>query len=233
MTAYSESDLHNSAKERLHLPFHLVEHSLAFQALRIIRDQTTPPDLFSAAISTLTNILIVEATSNLPLDEVVIQTPLAEMTALELKNKTVLVPIMRAGLGMLESTKKAFLPSNIHSILFAGVKRDEATAMPLWYREIDELPDLNSGSNVTFLILDPMLATGGSSIDVATKVKEKYPHATIKMVGIIGAPEGVTALNQAHPDVEIFLAALDDHLNEKSYIVPGLGDAGDRQFGTL
>ena len=145
-------------------------------------------------------------------------------------SNVVLIPVLRSGIGMHEPAQAIF-PSA--PTIFAGMARDEATAIPHWYYDLKQLDHLDQGKGAVFLILDPMLATGGSAIETVRRIKDIYPKGKIKMIAMIAAPEGIKALNQAHPDVTITVAAVDDHLNRVKYIVPGLGDAGDRQFGTI
>ena len=225
---YSEKDLFKKA-QLSKLPITIINHPLIRDGLAQIRDENTPTAEFSAAIQMLSYQLIFAASSDLAEQIRKLNTPLAPFNASVIKSRVVLVPVLRSGDGMLTPARHIFPHA---PVIYAGVKRDEATAIPHWYRDLDNLKGLEGGENVVFFILDPMLATGGSAIEVCKRIKQIYPVSTIKMVCIIAAPEGVIALNQSYPNVTISAAALDDHLNEKSYIVPGLGDAGDRQFGT-
>jgi uracil phosphoribosyltransferase len=153
-----------------------------------------------------------------------LETPLAKMTGSELKEKIGLVPILRAGLGMVEGIWELMPVAEVWHI---GLYRDEHTLRPVeYYNKLPLEPTVS-----VCLILDPMLATGGSATATADVLK-RWGVKKIKFVGLIGAPEGIKAVQTAHPDIDIYLAAIDDHLNERAYIVPGLGDAGDRQFGT-
>jgi uracil phosphoribosyltransferase len=153
-----------------------------------------------------------------------LDTPLARMTGFELKEKIGLIPILRAGLGMVEGIWELMPVAEVWHI---GLYRDEKTLRPVeYYNKLPLEPTVS-----VCLILDPMLATGGSATATA-EVLKRWGVKKIKFVGLIGAPEGIRAMQTAHPDIDIFLAAVDDRLNERAYIVPGLGDAGDRQFGT-
>jgi uracil phosphoribosyltransferase len=167
---------------------------------------------------------VYEATADLETRPVQVQTPLTETTCSELSDKIGLVPILRAGLGLVEGVWELMPSAEVWHI---GLYRDERTLKPVQY--YNKLPIAPTVS--VCLILDPMLATGGSATATVDLLK-KWGVNRIKYVGLIGAPEGIQAMQTAHPDVPIYLAAIDDHLNEKGYIVPGLGDAGDRQFGT-
>lgn len=218
------------AQERQDFHCKIVDHPLVRATLAVMRDKNTDTADFSAAVQMLTYHLIFAATGDLQEKTVKIETPLAKMEAYDLASNIVLVPILRSGVGMLDPARAIF-PSA--PVLAVGVKRDEKTAEPFWYRDLDQLNDLNGGNGSVFLILDPMLATGGSAILVAARIKEYYSQSQIKMVAMISAPEGIQSLNKDFPDIQITTAAVDDHLNRKAYIVPGLGDAGDRQFGTL
>jgi uracil phosphoribosyltransferase len=168
--------------------------------------------------------LLYEATADLPTDEREVKTPLALYKGARLKDKVGLVPVLRAGIGMVEAALELMPEAQVWHI---GLFRDEQTLRPVSY--YNKLP--SSATVQVCLVLDPMLATGGSAT-ATIDVLKKWGAKRIKYVGIIAAPEGVRALVSAHPDVPIHVAALDERLNEKGYIVPGLGDAGDRQFGT-
>ena len=181
--------------------------------------------LIEHLVNELGALLCYEATRDLPLCPVEVQTPLSMTTAYEMKESIALIPILRAGLGMVEGIWD--LIPNAH-VFHIGFYRNEKTLQPVEY--YNKLP--KDHPFIISFILDPMLATGGSAI-ATTNIVKKWGAQTIKFVGIIGAPEGIKALQEAHPDVDIHLAAIDDHLNDKGYIVPGLGDAGDRQFGTV
>ena len=203
---------------------HVSEHPLVAHKLSKLRDITTEPKKFRALVREIAGLLAYEATIDLLLSPIDVQTPLATMKGLELKEKVGLVPILRAGLGMVEGVWEVIPNAEVWHI---GLYRDEKTLKPVQY--YNKLP-LEPRISIC-LILDPMLATGGSAVATVDLLK-KWGVKKIKFVGIIGSPEGIRYFESHHPDVHIFLAAVDDHLNEKGYIVPGLGDAGDRQFGT-
>lgn len=200
----------------------VVDHPLARHLLTELRDQTTLPPRFRTLTKQLTAILILEATRDLPTRAKTVRTPLESTDGSELLD-VVAVPILRAGLGMLETVTDLF-PGV--AVGYIGLERDERTLQPTSYYE--KLPPLE-GRHV--LLIDPMLATGGSAVRAARSIKEKQP-ATVRMVCMVAAPEGVKAMEAAHPDVPIVAAALDRELNGKGYILPGLGDFGDRLYGT-
>ncbi len=199
-------------------------HPLVAHKLSKLRDQKTEPKKFRALIRELAGLLAYEATADLLTTPIEVATPLASIQAAELKEKIGLVPILRAGLGMVEGVWELIPNSEVWHI---GLFRDEKTLKPVQY--YNKLP-LEPRVSVC-LILDPMLATGGSAV-ATVDILKNWGVKKIKFVGLIGAPEGIKFLQDHHPDIPIHLAAVDDHLNEKGYIVPGLGDAGDRQFGT-
>ncbi|WP_041454908.1 MULTISPECIES: uracil phosphoribosyltransferase [Anaerolinea] len=199
-------------------------HPLVQHKLSILRNVNTEPKKFRQLVRELAALLTYEATSDLATTPVDVQTPLAVAHCRELKEKIGLVPILRAGLGMVEGVWELMPSSEVWHI---GVYRDEKTLKPVqYYNKLPVEPRVQ-----VCLILDPMLATGGSAVATADILKT-WGVKKIKFVGLIGAPEGIALMEKHHPDVPIHLAAIDDHLNEKGYIVPGLGDAGDRQFGT-
>jgi len=165
-----------------------------------------------------------EITRDLPMKEISITTPVASCTTLELSVEIVLIPVLRAGLGMVDGITRLIPDAKVGHI---GMYRDHETLKPITY--FSKFP-VNL-SDAVVLILDPMLATGGSASAAISVIKENGA-AKIKLVSVVGAPEGLRQIEKAHPDVQIFLASLDERLNEKGYIVPGLGDAGDRLFGT-
>lgn len=201
----------------------VVEHPLARHYLTILRDRDTAPEVFRHTTRRLCYLLLHEATARTPLVEGTVTTPLADTTGYQLGRKMVAVPVLRAGLGLLDAVKD-MLPEL--SIGFAGVARDEETAMPQEYYY--KIPDL---SDSWVLILEPMLATGGSLSWAIEKVKSSGA-TDITAICVVAAPEGVKRINNDHPDVRIVAAGLDEGLNEHYYIVPGLGDMGDRLFGT-
>ena len=194
------------------------------EKLTRLRDETTPPKIFRELVAEIATLLLYEATADLPTDEREIKTPLALYKGARLKDKIGLIPVLRAGIGMVEAALELMPEAQVWHI---GLFRDERTLQPISY--YNKLP--SSATVQVCLVLDPMLATGGSAT-ATIDVLKKWGAKRIKYVGIIAAPEGVRALSSAHPDVPIHVAALDERLNEKGYIVPGLGDAGDRQFGT-
>ncbi len=199
-------------------------HPLIAHKVARLRDKGTEPKKFRALVREISGLLTYEATADLPTDAISIQTPLASTSCLTLREKIGLVPILRAGLGMVEGVWELIPQAEVWHI---GLYRDEKTLKPVeYYNKLPVEPTVT-----VCLILDPMLATGGSAV-AAVDVLKRWGVKKIKFVGIIGAPEGIKALQQAHPDVPIFLAAVDERLNEHGYILPGLGDAGDRQFGT-
>jgi uracil phosphoribosyltransferase len=203
---------------------HISSHPLVAHKLSLLRSVDTEPKQFRALVKELGSLLTYEATADLVTSPIQIQTPLAMMTGQDLQDRIGLVPILRAGLGMVEGVWELMPSAEVWHI---GLYRDERTLKPVeYYNKLPTAPTVS-----VCLILDPMLATGGSAIAVVDVLK-RWGAEKIKFVGLIGAPEGVAALQKAHPDVPIYLAAVDDHLNEHGYIVPGLGDAGDRQFGT-
>ncbi len=200
-------------------PHPLVAHKLSY-----LRQKDTEPKKFRELVREIAALLAYEATADLLTQPRTVQTPLATMQGAELKEKIGLVPILRAGLGMVEGIWELMPSAEVWHI---GLYRDEHTLKPVqYYNKLPVEPTVK-----VCLILDPMLATGGSAV-ATVDILKKWGVSKIKFVGLIGAPEGIAALQTAHPDVPIHLAAVDDHLNEKGYIVPGLGDAGDRQFGT-
>ena len=199
-------------------------HPLVAHKLSRLRDKNTEPKKFRELVREIAALLTYEATADLIVTPRELETPLAKMTGSELKEKIGLVPILRAGLGMVEGIWELMPVAEVWHI---GLYRDERTLRPVeYYNKLPLEPTVS-----VCLILDPMLATGGSAVATADVLK-RWGVKKIKFVGLIGAPEGIKAMQTAHPDIPIHLAAIDDHLNEKGYIVPGLGDAGDRQFGT-
>jgi len=200
------------------------KHPLVLHKLSRLRDVNTNPKKFRELVQEIAALLVYEATADLAITQREVQTPLAMMTGHELKEKVGLVPILRAGLGMVEGIWELMPSAEVWHI---GLYRDEKTLRPVeYYNKLPLEPTVS-----VCLILDPMLATGGSAT-ATVDVLKRWGVKKIKFVGLIGAPEGIAHMQHEHPDVPIYLAAIDDHLNEKGYIVPGLGDAGDRQFGT-
>ncbi len=199
-------------------------HPLVAHKLTRLRNKNTDPKKFRELVREIAALLAYEATADLLTVPVEIETPLKATTGAELKEKIGLVPILRAGLGMVEGIWELMPTAEVWHI---GLYRDEKTLKPVQY--YNKLPIEPTVS--VCLILDPMLATGGSAVATAEIVK-RWGVKKIKFVGLIGAPEGISAMQSAHPDIPLHLAAIDERLNERGYILPGLGDAGDRQFGT-
>jgi uracil phosphoribosyltransferase len=200
------------------------QHPLVAHKLSKLRSVDTDPRKFRELVREIAALLTYEATMDLGLSPTPVTTPLTEMTGQILSDQIGLIPVLRAGLGMVEGVWELMPSAEVWHI---GLYRDERTLKPVQY--YNKLP---IGPTVSVcLILDPMLATGGSASATVDLLKE-WGVSRIKYVGIIGAPEGIAKMQADHPDVPIHLAAIDDHLNEVGYIVPGLGDAGDRQFGT-
>jgi uracil phosphoribosyltransferase len=200
------------------------KHPLVAHKLAKLRSTQTEPKKFRELVREITILLAYEATADLQIQPVQVRTPLGTAPGAELLEKIGLVPILRAGLGMVEGIWEMMPSAEVWHI---GIYRDEKTLKPVqYYNKLPTEPRV-----AVCLILDPMLATGGSAVATVDILKQ-WGVKRIKFVGLIGAPEGIQNMQQHHPDVPIHLAAVDDHLNEIGYIVPGLGDAGDRQFGT-
>lgn len=200
------------------------KHPLVAHKLSRLRDKNTEPKKFRELVREIAGLLAYEATADLQTRQIEVETPLEKMTARELQEKIGLIPILRAGLGMVEGIWELMPSAEVWHI---GLYRDEHTLQPVeYYNKLPVDPRVS-----VCLILDPMLATGGSATATADILK-RWGVKKIKFVGLIAAPEGIQAMQTAHPDIDIFTACIDDHLNERGYIVPGLGDAGDRQFGT-
>lgn len=197
--------------------------------LRRLRDKNTSQEDFCDAIAKLSIPVLLAALSSAAERRVLIDTPLAPIYARELAKEPVVVAIKRAGLGMKEATK-GLLPEHT-TYLDVDLARDEKTAIAHWHEDLPQVKRLGAGATCEFYILDPMLATGGTASQVVEAVKTQYPQASIKMLALISAHEGLDRFHTDHPDIDIYTTAIDDHLNDKAYIVPGLGDAGDRQFG--
>jgi uracil phosphoribosyltransferase len=199
-------------------------HPLVAHKLTKLRDKNTKPKKFRELIREISALLAYEATLDLALDDISIETPLAAMQGKSLTEKVGLIPILRAGLGMVEGIWELMPSAEVWHI---GLYRDENTLMPVqYYNKLPVEPTVS-----VCLILDPMLATGGSAV-ATVDILKAWGVRMIKFVGLIASPEGIQKLQAHHPDVPIHLAAIDDHLNDIGYIVPGLGDAGDRQYGT-
>ena len=203
----------------------IMDHPLIQHKLSILRDVNTSTKEFRDLVNEISMLMIYDATRDLPLSEIDVQTPCGIAHCKEIAGrKLAFVPILRAGLGMVEGALMLVPSARVGHI---GLYRNEATLEPVEY--YCKLPKDIEERDV--FVLDPMLATGGSAIDAIGQIKTRNPRS-MTFLCIIAAPEGLEALKKAHPDVDIFAAGLDDHLNENGYIVPGLGDAGDRIFGT-
>lgn len=203
---------------------HVSDHPLVKHKLTLLRSAQTEHKKFRELIREMAMLLGYEATADLRLEECIVQTPLADAKGHHLQEDVGLVPILRAGLGMVDGFHEMIPGAQVWHL---GIYRDEKTLRPVsYYNKLPVEPTVQ-----VCLILDPMLATGGSAA-AAIEVLKHWGVRRIKFVGLIAAPEGIATVTAAHPDVPIYLAAVDDHLNENGFIVPGLGDAGDRQFGT-
>ena len=204
----------------------IMNHPLIHHKLTILRDEKTPSREFRALVSEIAMLMCYEATRDLALEETEIKTPVAVAKTKKLAGKKfAIVPILRAGLGMVDGMLNLVPSARVGHI---GLYRDPETLTPVEY--YCTLP--TDIPNRDVIVVDPMLATGGSAIDAISQIKKRGPK-NIKFMCIIAAPEGLKALCEAHPDVQIYVGALDEKLNDHGYIVPGLGDAGDRIFGTL
>jgi uracil phosphoribosyltransferase len=205
-------------------PVVVSDHALIRHKLTKLRDVDTGPKKFRELIRELAILLAYEATADLSLRPRQVTTPMGEAQGYVLSDKVGLVPVLRAGLGMVEGIWEMMPGAEVWHI---GLYRDERTLRPVsYYNKLPVEPTVQ-----VCLVLDPMLATGGTAVETINILK-RWGATKIKYIGIIAAPEGIAALGEAHPDVPIHVAAVDSHLNEIGYIVPGLGDAGDRQFGT-
>jgi uracil phosphoribosyltransferase len=199
-------------------------HPLVAHKLTKLRSKDTEPKKFRELIREISALLTYEATQDILNDPVTVETPLMPAQGFQLREKIGLVPILRSGLGMVEGVWELMPSAEVWHI---GLYRDEDTLQPVeYYNKLPIEPTVS-----ICLILDPMLATGGSAV-VTIDILKKWGVSKIKFVGVIAAPEGIDTLHSAHPDVPIHLAAIDDGLNDVGFILPGLGDAGDRQFGT-
>ncbi|KRL76012.1 uracil phosphoribosyltransferase [Secundilactobacillus paracollinoides] len=205
--------------------FQVMDHPLIQHKLTIIRNKNCGTKVFREVVDEITTLMAYDVARDMPLEDIEIETPISKMTAKTLSGKKVaVVPILRAGIGMVDGILKLIPAAKVGHI---GMYRDEETLEPHEY--FVKLPADIEQRQV--FVVDPMLATGGSAI-MAIDALKKRGATNIKFVCLVSAPEGVKALREKHPDVDIYAAALDDHLNEDGYIVPGLGDAGDRLFGT-
>ena len=204
---------------------HIMDHPLIHHKLAVLRNKETPVKEFRELVNEISGLMCYEATRNLPTVEVEVETPVAVAKCRMLAGKKLaIIPILRAGLGMVDALVDLIPSAKIGHI---GLYRDPETHEPVEY--YCKLPD-DIGNRVTFVV-DPMLATGGSAV-AAIDFLKKHGCRNIIMMNIIGCPEGIKRVQEAHPDVELYLAACDERLNDHAYIIPGLGDAGDRIFGT-
>jgi uracil phosphoribosyltransferase len=203
---------------------HISTHPLVQHKLALLRDHRTDPKKFRELLREVAILIAYEATVDLATDEVTVTTPLGQASGLRLRERVGLIPVLRAGLGMVEGIWSMMPNAEVWHI---GLFRDEETLEPVeYYSRLPVTPTVD-----VCLVLDPMLATGGSAV-AAVDILKGWGARRIKFGGVIAAPEGVQRLTTTHPDVPLYLAAVDERLNEVGYIVPGLGDAGDRLFGT-
>lgn len=205
--------------------FALIDHPVVKRDVSILRDKNTDPELFRSVVSRISNILAVEISRNFDTKRTVVQTPLEKTTGYSIRQDTVLIPVLRAGLGMINGFLRIMPNAKVGHI---GLERDETTLKPNEYYY--KAPKNLNRSNV--ILLDPMLATGGSASQ-AIRLLKKRGAKKIFFACLVAAPEGINKIQKDHPDIKIFGAALDRKLNNKGFILPGLGDAGDRTFGTL
>lgn len=205
------------------MPISVSKHPVVADCLRGLRDETTPPEEFRALARKLITLLLYEATADLPVRQGTVRTPLAQAAATSVEREVVAIPVLRAGLGLLGPVLE-LLPRV--SVGYIGLERDEETAVARIYYQ--KLPSLKGKIP---LLLDPMLATGGSAAQALDLIKQAG-GVDPRMICVVAAPEGVKVLDERHPEVDIYSAALDERLDDRAYIVPGLGDFGDRLFGT-
>lgn len=205
---------------------HIIDHPLIQHKLSYMRKKETGSKDFRELLNEIAMLMGYEITRDLPLEEIEIETPICPMkTKIISGKKLAVVPILRAGLGMVDGLLELVPVAKVGHI---GLYRDPVTHKPVEY--YSKMPcDIEER---IVIVVDPMLATGGSAVDAITMLKEKYGCRNIRLMNLVAAPEGVKAVQEAHPDVDIYVAALDEKLNENAYIIPGLGDAGDRIFGT-
>jgi uracil phosphoribosyltransferase len=207
------------------VPLHIVEHPLVHEALAILRDKTTEPEHFRRAATRISVLLAAEAMRDLPTRDVEVQTPLGPAPGRAVAADVVVVPVLRAGLGMLDAVLELIPHARVGHI---GLQRDEMTAVASQYYA--KLPPGIGRSHV--LMIDPMLATGGSA-SAAVDILRTAGATDIRIICIVAAPEGIEVVRRHHPDVVIYTPVIDSHLNAQKFIVPGLGDFGDRLYGTL
>ncbi len=205
---------------------HVINHPLITHKLSIMRNKKTGSKDFRELLEEIAMLMGYEVTRDLPLEDVQIETPITKMTAKMISGKKLaIVPILRAGLGMVDGLMTLVPVARIGHI---GMYRDPETHQPVEY--YSKMPaDIEDR---IVIVVDPMLATGGSAADAITLLKNKYGCTNIRLVNLVAAPEGIKKVHEMHPDVDIYVAAVDEYLNDHAYIVPGLGDAGDRIFGT-
>ena len=204
---------------------HVMDHPLILHKISMLRDRETSTKDFRELIGKITLLIGYEATRDLPVAKYTVSTPVADAVGYRLPRQVCLLPILRAGLGMVDAMLNLIPAAKVGHI---GLYRDPATMNPVEY--YCKLPP--DAAERIVLVLDPMLATGGSAAATITSLKKRGVK-NIRMLNIIGAPEGVAKISEVHPDVDVYLGCLDERLNDHGYIVPGLGDAGDRLFGTL
>jgi uracil phosphoribosyltransferase len=207
------------------LVVHHVDHPLIEDALVRVRDASTPNALFRQEIERIGVLLVAEATRRLPTRTVRVTTPLTETDGRRLSTQPIVVPVLRAGLGFVHPAQSLLPDADVG---FIGISRDEETFEPKSY--VNKLPETLAGRQC--IVLDPMLATGGSLAHACQLLRERGATGTIIVVCVLAAPEGLKRLEDSGLDLEVFTAAVDERLNEHAFIVPGLGDAGDRQFGS-
>ena len=206
------------------MALHIIDHPLVLHKLSLMRNKETSTIKFREALEEISMLMGYEITKDFPITYEEIETPLMKMNAPTIEGKKVVIaPILRAGLGMVEGLTKLIPSARIGHI---GMYRDEETCLPVFYYY--KMP---ANKDRLVIVTDPMLATGGSACDALNRLK-KDGYTKIKLMCLVASPQGVKAVTDQHPDVDIYLAALDEGLNEKNYILPGLGDAGDRIFGT-
>jgi uracil phosphoribosyltransferase len=215
--------------EALALPgVRVASHPLIAHKLTALRDRTTTPERFAALTRELGALLAYEAMADLELEPAPIETPLEPMVGSRIAGEVAIAPVLRAGLGLAEGFRQALAEARVAHV---GLRRDEATLKPIaYYQNLDHLH--RGGEIRACFMLDPMLATGGSAIDTLNLLKQYVPRG-LRLIALIAAPYGLVAVRRAHPDVPVTVAAVDERLDDRGYIRPGLGDAGDRQFNTL
>ena len=222
---YNNAEIKLKAGDKYMSEVKIISHPLVAHKLTMMRDKNTSSKDFRELLNEIAMLMGYEVTSDLPTQDVEIETPLCKTTAKMLANKApVIVPILRAGLGMTDGLLKLIPNARVGHI---GLYRDPETHLPVPY--YCKLPD--DAASRLVLLIDPMIATGGSIL-AALRFLREYGCHNIRLVGLLAAPEGIEVIQKEFPDVDIYLAALDSHLNDHVYIVPGLGDAGDRIFGT-